>query len=46
MSHQVGDVRPAGADTMFYVFGIIWILVLAGVLVCAFELLKRGARHL
>ncbi len=30
---------------MFYLFGMIWVLLLAGVLVGAFEFLKGGIRH-
>ena len=30
---------------LFYVFGMIWVGLLAAVLVAAFEILKNGIRH-
>jgi uncharacterized membrane protein len=32
-------------DAVFYLFGIIWVALLAAALVGAFEILRGGIRH-
>jgi hypothetical protein len=37
--------RVAGGVEMFYLFGMVWVVLLAAMLVGAFEIIKGGVRH-